>query len=93
MTQSTILPVGVTAATSSDIVIPLGSFVTVGVFTNSTLDAPSGSVFTILQDSPGADIEVATLSAGKSIQILGPGTFRVRRTASTGKPFGVFKEV
>lgn len=92
MTQSTILAVGLTAATSTDIVVAAGSVVTVGAFTDSVLTTPFGAVFTVMQDTPGLDLEVAVLGTGKSIQLVGPGTFRVKRSVSTGKPYGVFLE-
>lgn len=92
MTQTTILAVGVTAATSADIVIAAGSSVTVGIFTDSASIDTRESGFTIFQDTPGLDVEVSSLTADKSVQIAGPGTFRVKRTESTGKAFGVFIE-
>lgn len=92
MTQSTILAVGLTAATSTDIVVAAGAVVTVGVFTDSVLTTPVSATFTVVQDTPGIDLEIAPLGAGKSLQLAGPGTFRVKRSLSTGKPYGVFLE-
>lgn len=92
MTQTTILAVGLAASTSTDIVVAAGAAVTVGVFTDSVLTTAFGAIFTVMQDTPGLDIELAQLSPGRSIQLVGPGTFRVTRTVSTGKPYGVFLE-
>lgn len=92
MAQTTILAVGLAAATSTDIVGAAGAAVTVGIFTDSVLTTAYGAIFTVMQDTPGLDNELAMLSPGKSIQLTGPGTFRVKRTVSTGKPYGVFLE-
>lgn len=99
MTQSTILAAGVTEATSTDIVIAAGATVVVGVFF-ADADKPVSyndqisAKFKILQDTPGADNAVFSLSYSNPATILsGPGTFRVKRYAYVGKPFGVFLEV
>lgn len=98
MTQSTILAAGITQATSTDIVVAAGVVVIVGMFC-SDADKPTSYVertatkFEILQDTPGADNLVSPLNHAKPSTILtGPGTFRVKRYAYVGKPFGVFLE-
>lgn len=99
MTQSTILAAGITEATSTDIVIAAGATVVVGVFFQEA-DKPlsykeqTAPKFRILQATPGADNAVfVALSYGNPSTILsGPGTFRVKRYAYVGKPFGVFLE-
>ena len=98
MTQSTILAAGITEATSTDIVIAAGATVVVGIFCAeqdkpiSYQDQLAGE-FKILQDTPGADNAVLTLNYMKPSTILsGPGTYRVKRAAYVGKPFGVFLE-
>lgn len=97
MTQSTILATGITAATSTDIVIAAGAVVTVGIFC-AALDVPTGLdwepiQFTVLEKTPGADNKIDTLNFGKKDVVLsGPGTYRVSRPAYTGSPFGVFVE-
>jgi len=98
MPQSSILAPGITLATSTDIVIAQGAVVTIGLYTDSSSSGSRTSVFTILQDTPGLDRAIGVLSSGTlsqaegSLQIVGPGTFRVQRSASDGRPFGVFIE-
>lgn len=98
MTQSTILATGITAATSTDIVVAAGSVVTVGIFC-ATIDLPVGLgwepiQFSVLEKTPGADNKIDTLNYAKQATVLsGPGTYRVSRPAYTGSPFGVFLEV
>jgi hypothetical protein len=99
MAQSTILAAGITEATSTDIVIAAGASVVVGVF---FLDADkplsyqeqNAPKFKILQDTPGADnaVFVALSYSNPSTVLSGPGTYRVKRYAYVGKPFGVFLE-
>jgi hypothetical protein len=98
MTQSTILAAGITGATSTDIVVAAGAVVTVGMFC-ADADKPANyadliaTKFEILQDTPGADNVVSFLNYTKPSTVLsGPGTFRVKRIAYVGKPFGVFSE-
>lgn len=98
MTQSTILAAGITEATSTDIVIAAGATVVVGMFC-SDADKPlnykdlTAPKFEIMQDTPGADNSIFVLNHAKPSTVLsGPGTYRVKRTAYVGKPFGVFLE-
>lgn len=99
MTQSTILAAGITNATSTDIVIAAGATVVVGMFC-ADVDKPVvyediiATKFEIMQDTPGADNLIFTLNYAKPSTVLsGPGTYRVKRIAYVGKPFGVFLEV
>jgi hypothetical protein len=93
MAQSTILAAGVTAATSTDVVVAAGASVLIGVFSGAGLSLPFGLTFSVLVDTPDADNVVDQLSnTRKQIQIFGPGTFRVSRPAYTGDAFGVFLE-
>lgn len=98
MTQSTILAAGITNATSTDIVITAGASVVVGMFC-ADVDKPVvyediiATKFEIMQDTPGADNLIFTLNYAKPSTVLsGPGTYRVKRIAYVGKPFGVFLE-
>ncbi|MEO8641850.1 hypothetical protein [Pseudomonas sp.] len=93
MTQSTVLAAGVTAATSTDIVIAAGATVIVGIFSAVADAVPSGLAFGIDQDTPGADNTIGYLGSDKrQVVLTGPGTFRVKRPAYTGTAFGVFVE-
>lgn len=93
MTQSTVLAAGITAATSTDIVVMGGSTVTVGLFSAVAASVPQGLVLGIDQDTPGADNTVGYLDgAQRQVVLSGPGTFRVKRPAYTGTAFGVFVE-
>lgn len=98
MTQSTILAAGITDATSTDIVIAAGATVVVGMFC-ADIDKPVAypdiiaTKFEIMQDTPGADNIIFVLNYAKPSTVLsGPGTYRVKRIAYVGKPFGVFLE-
>lgn len=99
MTQSTILAAGITDATSTDVVVAAGASVVVGIFCvdgtqPTSYQAQLAGEFRILQDTPGADNVVLTLNYKYPSTILvGPGTYRVKRVAYTGSPFGVFLEV
>lgn len=93
MAQSTILAVGVTAATSSDVVVAAGASVTVGMFAAADTTAlQAGAVLSVMIDTPGADNVVETLdNTRRQVQIFGPGTFRVKRPVVPAA-FGVFLE-
>ena len=93
MTQSTILAVGNTSATSTDIVVAAGVSVTVGIFSVATDTLDSSTFFSLMIDTPSADNLYAKLSAGQSqVRVVGPGTFRVVRPAYVGTAFGVWLE-
>lgn len=98
MTQSTILAAGITDATSTDVVVAAGSVVIVGMFC-ADVDKPTvysdiiATTFQVMQDTPGADNIIDTLTYAKPTTVLsGPGTYRIKRIAYVGKPFGVFLE-
>jgi hypothetical protein len=92
MTQTTVLAAGTTAATSSDIVVAAGAFVTVGLFSAAAAALPEGVMFAVDQDTPGADNTPEYLHQHKRTAVLsGPGTFRVKRPVLP-VAFGVFTE-
>ena len=93
MAQSTILAAGNTAATSTDVTVAAGAYVVIGLFaaTADTLAPPV--TFSVFQDTPGADNVIELLNNNRrSVQLIGPGTYRVGRPAYTGVAFGVFLE-
>ena len=91
MAQSTILASGTTAASSTDIVVAAGDVVTVGIFSASSGDLLS-SALAVQQVTPGALLTIGQLdSFTRSVQISGPGTFKVARPVLT-TAFGVFKD-
>lgn len=93
MAQSTILAAGNTDATSTDVVVAAGAFVWVGIFSAVADALPVQVNFAVLQDTPGADNTLTLLNTNtRSVRLIGPGTFRVARTAYTGTAFGVFLE-
>ena len=96
MTQTSILAPGVTAGTSTDIVVAAGAAVTVGIYA-SAADAilPLVVHFSIWQDTPGGDNKLGNAALrqnARQIVLSGPGTFRVKRPAYSGTAFGVFVE-
>jgi hypothetical protein len=94
MPQSVILAVGVTAATSTDLIVAAGAVVTVGIYTASAESTALGAVFKVMIDTPSIDQEVGSLTLiTPTVQLAGPGTFRVTRSLSAGKAYGVFAEV
>lgn len=93
MPQSTMLAAGITAATSSDIVVAAGATVTVGIFSAVADQMPGWLAFTIDQVTPGASNSIGSLDGTRrQIVLAGPGTFRVNRPAYTQTAFGVFIE-
>lgn len=93
MTQSTVLAAGITAASSTDIVVAAGATVTVGIFSAVADAVPLGLSFGIDQVTPGASNTIGSLDGSKrQVGLSGPGTFRVKRPAYTGTAFGVFLE-
>lgn len=93
MTQTSILAPGTVAATSSDVVVPAGETVTVGLYFDAATAAPVAMQMHIYQATPGADNLVATLgNYNRSTVLVGPGTFRIKRPANSA-PFGAFSEV
>lgn len=93
MGQSTILAAGTTAATSSDVVVAAGETVTIGLFAASSSTLPIAARFSLRLDTPGQDVRVAALTnTVMAVQVTGPGTYRVHRTAYDGAAFGAFVE-
>lgn len=96
MAQVTVLALGTTQATSSDIVVPAGASYAVGLFANTAQILPGGVDLDIVIDSPGADTVIGTLTSISdglpAVSVTGPGTFRVVRPAYDGTPVGVFVE-
>jgi len=92
MAQSTVLAAGTTETTSSDITVAAGSTVVVGLFSASKI--PEDIFFSLMMDTPSADIKIGDLSDEKPVlMISGPGTYRVKRPALTGGiSVGVFLE-
>lgn len=94
MAQSTILAAGITAASSTDIVITDGSVVNVGIFGAADTHPPRDVNFAVVMVTPDAPIPIAQLNIfSPDTGISGPGTFRVVRPAYVGSPFGVFVNV
>lgn len=94
MTQTTILAAGVSAATSSTVVVAAGATVTIGLFTVAGLTAPSDVKLNITMKTPGVDNVIDQLYiTKKQVQISGPGQFVVSRPAYAGDAFGVFVEI
>jgi hypothetical protein len=93
MAQNTILAAGQTAATSTDVVVAAGAFVSIGIFASGPI--PANVQIAIRADTPGADNVVCKLSAScKTTAIAGPGTFRAHRTdiSEHGVDVGVYTE-
>lgn len=91
MTTS-ILAVGVNAAATPDIVVAEGQVVTVGIYSSTEGFLPPYVRFYIEQLTPGLPNQVGTLSAkDRSMRLQGPCTYRIRREAYSGHPFGVFR--
>lgn len=91
MAQSTILALGQTLATSSDISIPAGITKSVGIFSNDKIPTPV-EIF-VRMDTPGSDVFVAKLTKYNHTTLLvGPGTYRVVRKniAQWGVDVGVY---
>lgn len=93
MTQTSVLAPGVSALPSGNIVVPAGSSVTVGIYSEAPGVLPARVVFGVMQDTPGADNYIASLrNDARTTLLVGPGTYRVNRPAYTGTAFGVFIE-
>lgn len=94
MAQSTILAAGQTAATSTDVVVAAGTFVSIGLFTTSG-PVPSGVEIDVRADTPGQDNFVCKLTQANQLTALaGPGTFRAyrRNISAFGVDVGVYTE-
>lgn len=93
MAQSTILALGYLAAASSDVVVAAGASVNIGAFTTAGV-LPSGLQFSVMSDTPGADVLVGLITSVDSVvSVNGPGTFRILRPLIDATvPVGVFLE-
>ena len=94
MAQNTILAAGTSAETSTPVPVAAGAVVSLGIFVASG-ELPRGAWFDVLMDTPGADLDVSTLTYENPVTtVSGPGTFRVaRRTVGReGTAVGVFSE-
>lgn len=90
MAQSTVLAAGLTAATSSDIVVAAGATVTVGLF--SAVKVPAYIRCAVHIDGPTGSQVIGALSGNNvTLTLSGPGTFFVTRPA-VGVSVGVFTE-
>lgn len=93
MTQTTILALGNTAATSTTVVVAAGATVTIGLFSTAGLSIPDDIKFNIAMKTPGANNNIDQLSiTKKQLQVNGPGQFVVTRPVYAGDAFGVFVE-
>lgn len=91
--MATILAPGTDAAVSSNIVVAAGKSVVVGIYSTVAAGLPGFVSFQIVQATPGVDNVVATLyNHNRAVSLVGPATYRVKRIAYTGTPFGVFMD-
>lgn len=92
MAQSTILAAGVTAATSTDVVVTTAAPIAVGAFVASGT-IPHDTTLQVMADTPGGDVLVAALTMNRpAINLTAPGTYRVVRPALPGTAVGVYSE-
>lgn len=95
MAQTVKLAPGLTAATSTDIVVAAGAEAVVGIYADpgTTLGAAGVSYYCrVMQVTPGADNCVQNLDASTpSVIVRGPNTYRVQRSAAQTN-VGVFSE-
>ena len=91
MAQTVILATANTAGTSTDVVVPAGSYVTLGAYVASG-QLPMGSWMQVYQDTPGSDNCIGYLGLGHpTVVVMGPGTYRVFRAACE-TAIGAFSE-
>jgi hypothetical protein len=84
-----ILTAGTTAADSSDVVVPSGTLLTVGLKDAAGTQVDSTCVVHVqLKDDAGQYFRVDQLDNGKPALVLAPGTWRFSRVA--GASCGVF---
>lgn len=86
MAQTTILAAAQTTATSTDVVVPAGAVVTIGLFAAGAV--PPQARAAVYIDTPSGDQFVKFLQGGQPEVISGPGTFRAVRKASISR-YGV----
>lgn len=78
MAQSTILALGTTKATSTDVTIAAGATNYVGIFSDVRMDTNAKAVVYI--DTPSIDNVFAVLDSAKpQIALVGPAVFRITR--------------
>lgn len=93
MAQNTVLAVGVTAATSTDVVVAAGATVSIGIFTDSASGLPGNHSVTVFMDTPSQDIPMFQLNGKEPVKsISSPGTYRARRGLGLTTNVGVFTE-
>ena len=89
MAQATILAIGDTAATSTDVVVASGESVTIGIFSDQEII--NGTAAELAIDTPADDLIVHWYNQYKPvITVVGPGSYRVHR--KDGFRIGVFTE-
>lgn len=87
-----ILAEGKNEAVTPDIVVAEDQVVTVGIFSSAEGFLPWTVSFYIEQLTPGLPNRLGTLtSKERSMRLQGPCTYRIRREAYEGHPFGVFR--
>lgn len=92
MAQATILAVGTTAATSTDVTVAAGASASIGIFATSA-EPPWDCSANVMMDTPSGDIHVARLERNNPVVVAnGPGTFRVVRPVQPTTDIGVFSE-
>lgn len=94
MTQTTILALGTSAATSTDVTLAAGESATLSIF-NATPGEFSLQLarFSVSLVSPGAPVIVGYLdSENRVAQVFGPGVYQVSRPL-LGQAFGVAVDV
>ena len=92
MAQATILAVGTTAATSTDLIVAAGAVATIGVFTDSAGGIPANEGVDLMLDTPSEDVRVGRLDGNHPTQVVsGPCTVRAKRGV-TSVNIGVFTE-
>lgn len=90
MAQNTILAVGTSSATSTDVVVAAGSSVTIGMFvTTGTID--DKAVGRIYMDTPGADNLIYKLSVSDPARVIG-GPCTLRGVRQDGFTYGFYSE-
>jgi hypothetical protein len=92
MPQATILALGTSGATSTDVVVASGSFAVIGSFTAAGVSYPQGGEVDVTVVTPGSEALVVTLSEdNRTVRLAGPSTYRATRKPC-GTPIGVYSE-
>lgn len=83
---------GIYSAMTADVTVAAGARVGLAIYPTAGIPLGDGAIARVWQDTPGGDILHATLTnSAPSVQVTGPGTFRVFRTGNSSS-FGVFSE-